>query len=61
MGQAASPGSSRNFTPAVGKPWLAPLYDTAIRLLTSEKTWRRALVTVLPSVDGSCAARVKLS
>lgn len=33
-----------NFTPALGKSWLTPLYDTAIRLLTSEDRWRNALI-----------------
>lgn len=33
-----------DFTPALGKPWLTPLYDTAIRLLTSEARWRKALI-----------------
>ena len=44
MVDAASPKSSHDFTPALGKAWLTPLYDTAIRLLTSEKIWRRALI-----------------
>ena len=44
MSKTASSDGSRSFTPALGKAWLTPLYDTAIRLLTSEKAWRRALV-----------------
>lgn len=31
------------FTPALGYSWLTPLYDTAIRALTREATWRRRL------------------
>ena len=34
----------RAFTPALGKSWLTPLYDTAIALFTREQVWRQALV-----------------
>jgi len=45
MDQSSPIAQSREFTPPLGKAWLTPLYDTAIRLLTSEKRWRSALVT----------------
>lgn len=32
-----------SFTPALGQHWLTPLYDVAIRALTRESVWRRAL------------------
>ncbi len=31
------------FTPALGQHWLTPLYDVAIKALTRESIWRRAL------------------
>lgn len=37
--------AANTFTPALGQPWLTPLYDVAIRVLTRESVWRRALAT----------------
>ena len=45
MREAGTPEQTPSFTPALGKPWLTPLYDTAIRFLTSERRWRSALIT----------------
>ncbi len=44
MGQASNLDGTSSFTPALGKAWLTPLYDIAIRLLTSERAWRNALI-----------------
>ena len=44
MGQDDLSTNDRAFTPALGKAWLTPLYDTAIKLLTRERKWRSELV-----------------
>jgi ubiquinone/menaquinone biosynthesis C-methylase UbiE len=33
-----------SFTPALGVSWASPAYDVAIRMLTRERRWRRALL-----------------
>ncbi|MCH8348569.1 MAG: class I SAM-dependent methyltransferase [Proteobacteria bacterium] len=43
---------AKDFTPALGKAWLTPLYDLAIALLTRESTWRRALARQINPVPG---------
>lgn len=40
------------FTPALGRNWLTPAYDVAIRLLTRENRWRRALVRQIDPPQG---------
>lgn len=40
------------FTPALGQHWLTPLYDVAIRVLTRENVWRRALATQVDPSEG---------
>lgn len=40
------------FTPALGQHWLTPLYDVAIRVLTRENVWRRALATQVDPREG---------
>lgn len=40
------------FTPALGHHWLTPLYDVAIRALTRESVWRRALANQVDPRDG---------
>lgn len=42
----------QKFTPALGYSWLTPLYDTAISLLTREKTWRRRLLREIAPQPG---------
>jgi len=44
MSNVAGPENTGSFTPALGKAWLTPLYDSAIGLLTREQAWRSALV-----------------
>ena len=44
MSDLAGPDDTRSYTPALGKAWLTPFYDSAIGLLTRERTWRSALV-----------------
>lgn len=44
MKQSGQPGSALTFTPALGKAWLTPLYDSAISLFTREGSWRGKLV-----------------
>ena len=43
---------AKDFTPALGKAWLTPLYDLAIALLTRESTWRQALARQINPVPG---------
>lgn len=43
-GPASVGGGPREFTPALGRAWLTPLYDTAIGLFTRERKWRDAMV-----------------
>ncbi len=61
----------KEFTPALGKAALTPLYDSAISLLTRENTWRNALLAqVAPTADdrildvgcgtGSLVVKIKL-
>lgn len=40
------------FTPALGQHWLTPLYDVAIRTLTRESVWRRALASQVAPREG---------
>jgi ubiquinone/menaquinone biosynthesis C-methylase UbiE len=40
------------FTPALGQHWLTPLYDVAIRVLTRESVWRRALANQVDPREG---------
>lgn len=40
------------FTPALGQHWLTPLYDVAIKALTRENVWRRALANQVDSREG---------
>jgi ubiquinone/menaquinone biosynthesis C-methylase UbiE len=40
----ASERGTREFTPALGRACLTPLYDTAIGLFTRERKWRDAMV-----------------
>lgn len=42
----------QSFTPALGYHWLTPVYDTAIRVLTREATWRRRLVNEIALKPG---------
>ena len=44
MRKTSTLGRAVNFTPALGTAWLTPLYDVAIRCLTSEKRWRSAMI-----------------
>lgn len=44
--------SNQSFTPALDRPALTPLYDTAVRLGTRERTWRTALVRQIDLRDG---------
>lgn len=44
MKRSGQPGSALTFTPALGKAWLTPLYDSAIGLFTREGSWRGKLV-----------------
>jgi ubiquinone/menaquinone biosynthesis C-methylase UbiE len=40
------------FTPAAGVPWLTPLYDLGIAVLTREQVWREALIErISPAPD----------
>ena len=41
-----------SFTPALGQPWLTPLYDVTIRALTREEVWRRALANQVNPSEG---------
>lgn len=42
----------RDFTPALGRAWLTPLYDAAIGTLTRERFWRRTLLSqVTPQIN----------
>ncbi len=58
MGQALASGEERGFTPALGHHALTPLYDLAIRLLTSERSWRSALLEQIGLVEGDRLADV---
>lgn len=40
------------FTPALGQHWLTPLYDVAIKALTRESVWRRALADQVNPREG---------
>ena len=40
------------FTPALGQHWLTPLYDVAIKVLTREGVWRRALANQVDPREG---------
>lgn len=40
------------FTPALGRHWLTPLYDVAIKALTRESVWRRALADQVNPREG---------
>lgn len=42
----------QSFTPALGYHWLTPVYDTAIRVLTREATWRRRLTSEIALLPG---------
>ena len=42
----------QSFTPALGYHWLTPVYDTAIRVLTREATWRRRLISEIALQPG---------
>lgn len=44
--------STEQFTPALGRPGLTPLYDAAVRLLTRERAWRSALIQQIDLRDG---------
>lgn len=44
--------TERNFTPALGKAWLTPLYDLAIGALTREGKWRRLLAAQIDPHPG---------
>ena len=52
MPQAATTRATQSYTPALGYKALTPLYDLAIRLLTSEATWRRALIEEIAPAKG---------
>ncbi|MEQ1863952.1 MAG: class I SAM-dependent methyltransferase [Micropepsaceae bacterium] len=41
-----------SFTPALGQPWLTPLYDLAIAALTRESVWRKLLVRQINATPG---------
>lgn len=41
-----------SFTPALGQPWLTPLYDLAIAALTRERVWRKLLVRQINAAPG---------
>lgn len=44
MGRSGPAGARRDYTPAAGVAWLAPVYDLGIAWLTREQRWRAALL-----------------
>ncbi len=44
--------SDQQFTPALGRPGLTPLYDLAVGLATRERAWRTALVWQIDLKEG---------
>ncbi|MFN9162111.1 MAG: class I SAM-dependent methyltransferase [Alphaproteobacteria bacterium] len=41
-----------SFTPALGQPWLTPVYDLAIAAVTRERVWRGLLVRQIDATPG---------
>ena len=46
------PTQTADFTPAAGHAALTPVYDVAVRLLTRERRWRKALIEQIAPRDG---------